>query len=123
MRQTPRGTESEQARPRVESGTRRKQLPGMGGQGMIPEDGKGGIVEGTRESQQRSQAEAPHGPAPRAGMQGTKERGAAPTQTLERPGTSPVGTPGSGGGIGKTPPEDAPCEGGRVQDPKSRNTP
>ena len=90
---------------------------------MIPEGGEGGIVEGTRESQQRSQHEAPHGPAPRAGMQGTKERGAAPTKILERPGTTPTGTPGSGGEIGKPPDaQEPPREGGREQDPKGRNT-
>jgi hypothetical protein len=63
------------------------------------------------------------GGAPRAGMQGKKERGAAPTQTLERPGTTPAGTPGSGGGIGKPPEKEAPREGSRVQDPRGRNTP
>ena len=87
---------------------------------MIPEGGEGGIVEGT----QRSQREAPHGPAPRAGMQGKKDRGAAPTPILERPGTTPERTPGTGGGMEKTPAEEeAPREGGRVQDPNTRHSP
>jgi hypothetical protein len=89
---------------------------------MIPEDGEGGIVEGSKEAQRR-QLDTPGGAAPRAGMQGKKERGAAPTPILERPGTTPAGIPGSGGGIGKPPDDEAPREGGRVQDPKSRNTP
>jgi hypothetical protein len=89
---------------------------------MIPEDGEGGIVEGSKQAQRR-QVETPGGAAPRAGMQGKKERGAAPTPILERPGTTPPGTPGSGGGIGKPPEDETPREGGRVQDPKSRNTP
>jgi hypothetical protein len=55
-------------------------------------------------------------------MQGGKNRGSAPTQTLERPGTTPAGTPGSGDGIGKTS-DPEPREGGQVQDPKSRNSP
>jgi hypothetical protein len=80
----------------------------MGGQGFIPEDGEGGIVEGMKESKELEQkADAPfanafggggareatpaNGPAPRRGMQGTKERGAAPTQVLARPGTTPAG--------------------------------
>ncbi|MGZ6124418.1 MAG: hypothetical protein ACXWLR_05635 [Myxococcales bacterium] len=98
----------------------------MGGQGFIPEDGEGGLVEGAKEAKERrkqDQFELPHGAAPRAGMQGQKERGAAPTPTLERPGTTPAGTPGSGGGIGKTGESEPPREGGRVQDPKTRNTP
>jgi len=93
---------------------------------MIPEDGKGGIVEGTKEAQERREQNAfelPHGAAPRAGMQGRKERGAAPTPTLDRPGTTPQATPGSGGDIGKTEKPEPPREGGRVQDPKSRNMP
>ena len=72
---------------------------------MIPEEGEGGIVEGTKQAQEQREKNAfelPHGAAPRAGMQGRRERGAAPTQTLERPGTTPEATPGSGGGIGKT---------------------
>jgi hypothetical protein len=72
----------------------------MGGQGFIPEDGEGALVEGA---------------APRAGMQGQKERGAAPTQILERPGTTKEEPPGTG--------HEPPREGGRVQDPKTRNTP
>jgi hypothetical protein len=98
----------------------------MGGQGFIPEDGTGALVEGAEEAKERREKldfEMPHGAAPRAGMQGRKERGALPTQTLERPGTTPATTPGSGGGIGKTEEPEAPREGGRVQDPKSRNTP
>jgi len=76
----------------------------MGGQGFIPEDGEGGIVEGMKESKKLEQegdapfakafgggAKEANGPAPRAGMQGTKERGAAPTQVLPRPGTTPAG--------------------------------
>jgi hypothetical protein len=87
---------------------------------MIPEGGEGGIVEGTKQSQR----EAPHGPAPRAGMQGRKERGAAPTPVLERPGTTPARTPGTGGAIRKPPgEEEASREGGRVQDPNTRNSP
>jgi hypothetical protein len=93
---------------------------------MIPEEGTGGIVEGTKQAQERREKtalELPHGAAPRAGMQGRKERGAAPTQTLDRPGTTPEATPGAGGGIGRTEKPEPPREGGRVQDPKSRNTP
>jgi hypothetical protein len=93
---------------------------------MIPEDGKGGIVEGTKEAQERREKqglEMPHGAAPRAGMQGRKERGAVPTQTLERPGTTPEARPGSDGGIGTTEEPEPPRGGGRMQDPKSRNTP
>ena len=56
-------------------------------------------------------------------MQGRRERGAAPTQTLERPGTTPESVPGSGGGIGETEEPESPREGGRVQDPKGRDTP
>jgi hypothetical protein len=94
------------------------QLPPMGGQGFIPEDGEGGLVEGAKEAKDRREEHAyerPSGAAPRAGMQGEKDRGAAPTKTLERPGTTPEHTPGTGG--------EPPREGGRVQDPKSRNTP
>jgi hypothetical protein len=97
---------------------------------MIPEDGEGGIVEGTKEAHEREEKNAFERPggeaAPRGGMQGQKDRGAGPAQTLERPGTTPVGTPGSGGGVGgvvKTDTPEPPREGGRVQDPKSRNTP
>ena len=93
---------------------------------MIPEDGTGGMVEGTKQAQERREKaglELPRGAAPRAGMQGRKERGAAPTQTLDRPGTTPEAMPGSGGGIGKTEEPEPPREGGRVHDPKSRNTP
>src|SRR4051812_13229275 len=71
-----------------------RNVRAMGGQGMIPEDGEGGIVEGSKEAQRR-QLDTPGGAAPRAGMQGKKERGAAPTPILERPGTTPAGTPGS----------------------------
>ena len=71
---------------------------------MIHEDGEGGIIEGSQEAQRR-QLDTPGGAAPRAGMQGKKDRGAAPTPILKRPGTTPSGTPGNGGGIGK-PPED-----------------
>jgi hypothetical protein len=77
----------------------------MGGQGFIPEDGQGGIVEGTKESKKlEQQPDAPfanafggggakqaNGPAPRAGMQGTQERGNAPSPILPRPGTTPAG--------------------------------
>jgi hypothetical protein len=97
----------------------------MGGQGFIPEDGEGGLVEGAKEAKElreRDRFELPHGAAPRAGMQGRTQRGAAPTPTLERPGTTPEATPGTGGGIGKAETPE-PREGGRVQDPKSRNTP
>src|SRR5205814_8818619 len=75
----------------------------MGGQGMIPEEGIGGIVEGTKEAQERREKEAfelPHGAAPRAGMQGSKDRGAEPEQALDRHGMTPDGKPGSGCGIG-----------------------
>jgi hypothetical protein len=66
----------------------------MGGQGFIPEDGQGGLVEGDKEAKKLEQRpDAPlagsRGAAPRAGMQGTKERGAAPTTILPRPGTTP----------------------------------
>ncbi len=90
----------------------------MGGQGFIPEDGEGSLVEGAKEAKERREEHAyewPGGAAPRAGMQGRKDRGVAPTQTLERPGTSPERTPGTGA--------EPTREGGRVQDPKSRNTP
>lgn len=90
----------------------------MGGQGFIPEDGEGGLVEGAKEAKERREEHGPgrvEGGAPRAGMQGGKDRGAAPTQTLERPGTTPERTPGTGA--------EPPREGGRVQDPKTRNTP
>ena len=96
----------------------------MGGQGFIPEDGEGALVEGSKEAKERREQnsfEQPSAAAPRAGIQGERERGGAPEKILERPGTTPQGTPGSGGGIGKKePPEDT---SGRVQDPKSRNTP
>jgi hypothetical protein len=88
----------------------------MGGQGFIPEDGEGALVEGSKEAQELRKEHAYEQPvAPRAGMQGHKERGAAPTQTLERPGTTPPEPPGTG--------KEPPREGGRVQDPKTRNTP
>jgi hypothetical protein len=90
---------------------------------MIPEGGEGGIVEGSKQTQEHDEQDSRGKAAPRAGMQGQKERGAAPTQTLPRPGTIPVATPGSGGGIGRPKDDEAPREGGRVQDPKSRNTP
>jgi hypothetical protein len=113
--------------PKAFSSLRRiPTLPGMGGQGFIPEDGEGGLVEGAKEAKERRQQdpfELPHGAAPRAGMQGQKQRGAAPTPTLDRPGTTPETTPGTGGGIGKTDEREAPPDGGRVQDPKTRNTP
>jgi hypothetical protein len=92
----------------------------MGGQGFIPEDGEGGLVEGEKESKEvrgQDHFELPGGAAPRAGMQGRKERGAAPTQTLDRPGTTPEPRTGNA----ETP--EPPREGGRVQDPKTRNTP
>ena len=79
-------------------------------------------MEGAKEAGERRQQDAfelPHGAAPRAGMQGRKERGAVPTQTLERPGT----TPGAGGETGTSEESEPPREGGRVQDPKTRNTP
>lgn len=76
----------------------------MGGQGFIPEDGKGGIVEGAGEAKKlEQQPDAPfakafgggakqaQGPAPRGGMQGTVERAAAPSKVLPRPGTTPAG--------------------------------
>lgn len=90
----------------------------MGGQGFIPEDGEGALVEGSEEAKERREEHAWErlgGAAPRAGMQGQKERGSAPTQILERPGTTPKEPPGAG--------NEPPREGGRVQDPKSRNTP
>jgi len=62
----------------------------MGGQGFVPEDGQGALVEGAKETKQLEQRSDPaHGAAPRAGMQGTKERGAAGTTILPRPGTTP----------------------------------
>ncbi len=98
----------------------------MGGQGFIPEDGEGGLVEGAKEAKERREQdefERPGGAAPRAGMQGRKDRGAAPEPTLERPGSTPPNPPGSGGGLGKTDPPEPPRAGGRVQDPRTRNTP
>ena len=92
----------------------------MGGQGFVPEDGEGGLVEGAKvadERRRQDQFELPHGAAPRAGMQGRKERGAVPTQTLERPGTTKAS------GAAETGEPEPPREGGRVQDPKTRNTP
>jgi hypothetical protein len=93
------------------------QLLCMGGQGFIPEDGKGALVEGSEEAKERREEHAYERPvgAPRAGMQGKKERGAAPTPILERPGTTPEDPPGTG--------SEPRREGGRVQDPKTRNTP
>ena len=90
----------------------------MGGQGFIPEDGEGALVEGSKEAKERRTEHAweqPGGAAPRAGMQGKKERGAAPNRILERPGTTPKEPPGTG--------SEPRREGGRVQDPKTRNTP
>ena len=98
----------------------------MGGQGFIPEDGEGGLVEGAKEAKELREQDAferPGGAAPRGGMQGRNDRGAAPEQTLPRPGTTPSATPGTGGGIGKTESPEPEGGGGRVQDPKSRNTP
>jgi hypothetical protein len=73
----------------------------MGGQGFIPEDGQGGLVEGDKEAKQLEKLpDAPRSgkkdveqrsSAPRGGMQGTKERGSAPTPILPRPGTTPAG--------------------------------
>ena len=73
----------------------------MGGQGFVPEDGQGGLVEGDKESkrlEQRPGAPLAEGSkkssgdaAPRAGMQGTKERGSAPTSIAPRPGTTREG--------------------------------
>jgi hypothetical protein len=72
----------------------------MAGQGFIPEGGTGGLVEGDNQAKKREQPpDAPlagsqkraGGAAPRGGMQGTKERGAAPTTILPRPGTTPEG--------------------------------
>jgi hypothetical protein len=71
----------------------------MGGQGFVPEGGQGGLVEGDKEAKKLEEQrpdkplagakERTAGAAPRAGMQGTKERGAAPTTILPRPGTTP----------------------------------
>jgi len=68
----------------------------MGGQGFVPEDGQGGLVEGDKEAKKlERRPDAPlagsNGAAPRGGMQGTKERGAAPTKILPRPGTTREG--------------------------------
>lgn len=74
----------------------------MGGQGFIPEDGQGGIVEGNKEAKEleklpdapglgKGKEDVQRTSAPRAGMQGTKERGSAPTKILPRPGTTPAG--------------------------------
>ena len=73
----------------------------MGGQGFIPEEGKGALVEGTKQAKEREheQAQQSGGAAPRAGMQGTVNRGAAPEQRLDRPGTTPANTPGTGGRV------------------------
>ena len=74
----------------------------MGGQGFVPEDGEGALVEGSKEAKERREEhdyEQAGGAAPRAGMQGKVNRGAAPGQRLDRPGTTPDGTPGSGGRI------------------------
>ncbi len=65
----------------------------MGGQGFVPEDGEGSLVEGSEEAKERREEhsyEYPQG-APRAGMQGSTKRGAAPGQRLDRPGTTPEG--------------------------------
>jgi hypothetical protein len=72
----------------------------MGGQGFIPEDGEGGLVEGNREANQRREENAyewPDKAAPRAGMQGDKKRGTVPEQPLDRPGVTPPDKPGTGG--------------------------
>src|SRR5437588_9002464 len=70
-------------------GPPRRILSGMGGQGFVPEDGQGALVEGAKETKQLEQQSGPAHGAPRAGMQGTKERGAAGTTILPRPGTTP----------------------------------
>lgn len=93
---------------------------------MIPEGGKGGIAEGSREADERREEHSYEypagGAAPRGGMQGKKDRGAAPSPTLPRPGTTPAGTPGTGGEVAKRETPQAP-EGGRVQDPEIRDNP
>ena len=45
-------------------------------------------------------------------------------QSVDQPGTTAPQPPGTGGGITKPPEEDeAPREGGRVQDPNARKSP
>ncbi len=73
----------------------------MGGQGFIPEDGEGSLVEGAKEARELRKEhdyEYPHG-APRAGMQGNEERGAAPEKRLDRPGTTPEDKTPAGGRV------------------------
>ncbi|MCA1826928.1 MAG: hypothetical protein LC689_08305 [Myxococcales bacterium] len=74
----------------------------MGGQGFIPEDGKGALVEGNEEAKKREKEhsyEKVGGAAPRAGMQGKVNRGAAPEQRLDRPGTTPEDKTPAGGRV------------------------
>lgn len=54
----------------------------MGGQGFVPEDGEGALVEGDKESKELRKDHAYEYPAPSAG---TKER------RLDRPGSTPEG--------------------------------
>ncbi len=78
----------------------------MGGQGFIPEDTVGGLVEGNEEANRRREENAyEHGSeAPRAGMQGRRRRGMAPGKRLDRPGTTPEHRPGTGGRVNAPPP-------------------
>jgi len=94
----------------------------MGGQGFVPNEGKGALASGSNAADESSPEHEPHpaaGAAPRAGMQGRPDRGAAPDPILERPGTTPAATPGTGGGIGTEPPEQD--RTGRVKAPDLRD--
>jgi hypothetical protein len=90
----------------------------MGGQGFVPNEGKGALAGNPSSSDDASKHDEQQQPAkaaPRAGMQGRPERGAAPESVLARPGTTPAATPGTGGGIGKQLPEHD--RTGRVEGP------
>jgi hypothetical protein len=90
----------------------------MGGQGFVPNEGKGALASGSDASGETTaepERQSVEGAAPRAGMQGRPGRGAAPEPILERPGTTPAATPGTGGGIGKQPQEQD--RSGRVKAP------
>ena len=90
----------------------------MGGQGFVPNEGKGALASGSNAADESSPEHEPQpaeGAAPRAGMQGRSNRGAVPEPILERPGTTPAATPGTGGGIGTEPQQQD--RTGRVKGP------
>jgi hypothetical protein len=94
----------------------------MGGQGFVPNEGKGALASGSNAADEGPEhdPEPAAGAAPRAGMQGRPDRGAAPEPILERPGTTPAATPGTGGKIGTEPPQQdrtGRVKGPHLQDP------